>query len=66
MKKIEVQLYPNIGLAQMNKGGDKKNCVRVQNADPDLIVKKKALEERMDRNPKAPFEKSSKTTISPA
>ena len=24
-KKIEVRLYPNIGLAQMNKGGDKKN-----------------------------------------
>ena len=29
----------------------------MQIADPDLIVKKKALEERMDRNPKAPFEK---------
>jgi len=40
----------------MNKGGDEKNRVWVQVADPDLIVKKKALEERMDRNPKAPLE----------
>ena len=51
-----MRLYSNIGLAQMNKGGDEKNGVRVQVADPDLIVKKKALEERMDRNPKAPLE----------
>jgi len=29
----------------------------VQIADPDLIVKKKALEGRVDRNPKAPLEK---------
>jgi len=29
----------------------------VQIADPDLIVKKKTLEERVDRNPKAPLEK---------
>jgi hypothetical protein len=50
----------------MNEGGDEKNRVRVQVADPDLIVKKKALEERVDRNPKAPLEKSSKTMISPA
>jgi len=29
----------------------------VQIADPDLIVKKKTMEERVDRNPKAPLEK---------
>ena len=52
-----MRLYSNIGLAQMNKGGDKKNQVRVQIADPDLVVKKKTLEERVDRNPKTPFEK---------
>jgi hypothetical protein len=28
----------------------------VQISNPDLIVEKKTLEERMDRNPKAPFE----------
>jgi len=56
-KKVDVQLYPNIGLAQMNEGGDEKNRVWVQVADPDLIVKKKALEERVDRNPKSPLEK---------
>jgi len=50
----------------MNKGGDKKNGVQVQIADPDLIIKKKTLKEGLDRNPKAPLEKSSKTTISPA
>jgi len=25
VKKVEVRLYSNIGLAEMNKGGDKKN-----------------------------------------
>jgi len=52
-----VRLYPNIGLAQMDKSGNKKNRVRVQIADPNLIVKKKPLEKRMDRNPKTPLEK---------
>jgi len=56
-KKVEVRLYSNIGLAQINEGGDEKNRVWVQVADPNLIVKKKALEERVDRNPKAPLEK---------
>ena len=56
-EKIEVRLYPNIGLAQMDKSGNKKNQVRVQIADPDLIVKKKPLEKRMDRNPKTPLVK---------
>jgi len=40
----------------MNEGGDEKNRVRVQVADPDLIVKMKALEDRMDGNPKTPLE----------
>jgi len=52
-----VRLYPNIGLAQMDEGRNKKNGVRVQIADPDLILKKKTLEKRVDRNPKAPLEK---------
>jgi len=40
----------------MNDSGDKKNGVRVQDADPDLIVKKKSLKERMNWNPKSPLE----------
>jgi hypothetical protein len=56
-KKIEVRLYSNIGLTQMDEGRDKKNGVQVQIAYLDLIVKKKTLEKRVDRNPKAPLEK---------
>ena len=41
----------------MDEGRNKKNGVRVQIAEPDLIVKKKSLEKGMDRNPKAPLEK---------
>ena len=52
-----MRLYSNIGLAQMDKGGDKENRVRVQIANPDLIVKKKTLEKKMNRNPKSPLEK---------
>jgi len=40
----------------MNEGRDKESGVRVQIADPDLIVKKKTLKERMNGNPKSPFE----------
>jgi len=40
----------------MNEGRDKENRVRVQVADPDLIIKKKTLKERMNGNPKSPFE----------
>jgi len=55
-EEIEMWLYPNIGLAQMDEGGDKENRVRVQNANPDLIVKDKTMEKRMNGNPKSPFE----------
>jgi len=41
----------------MYKSGNEKNRVRVQVADPDLIVKKKALKERVNWNPKSPLEK---------
>jgi len=51
-----VRLYSNIGLAQVNEGRDEENRVRVQIANPDLIVEKKTLEKRMDGNPKTPFE----------
>ena len=51
-----MRLYPNIGLTQMDKGRDKENRVRVQIANPDLIVKEKTLKKRMNWNPKSPFE----------
>jgi len=53
-----VRLYSNIGLEQMNEGGDKENRVRMQIANPDLIVKEKTLEKRMNENPKSPLEKN--------
>jgi len=52
-----VRLYSNIGLAQVDEGGDKKNRVRVQIANPNLIVKEKTLEKRMNGNPKSPLKK---------
>ena len=51
-----MRLYSNIGLAQVNEGRNEENGVRVQIADPDLIVEKKALKKRMDGNPKTPLE----------
>jgi len=55
VEEIEVRLYSNIGLAQMDKCGDKKNRVQVQIANPDLIVEKKTLEKRMNGNPNTPL-----------
>ena len=40
----------------MDEGRDKENRVQVQIANPDLIVKEKTLEKRMNGNPKSPFE----------
>jgi hypothetical protein len=40
----------------MNESGNKKNGVRVQVVDLDLILKKKTLKERMNWNPKYPLE----------
>ena len=51
-----MRLYSNIGLAQMDEGRNKNNRVRVQIANPDLIVKEKTLKKRMNKNPKSPFE----------
>ena len=37
-EEIKVRLYPDIGLAQVNKSRNKKNRVWVQVANPELIV----------------------------
>ena len=52
-----MRLYSNIGLAQVNEGRDEENGVWVQITNPDLIVKKKALKERVNWNLKLPLEK---------
>jgi hypothetical protein len=44
-------------LTQMDERRDKKDRVGMQIANPDLIIQAKALEERMNRNPKSPLEK---------
>jgi len=41
----------------MDKGGYKENGVWVQIANPDLVVKEKTLQKRMNGNPKSPLEK---------
>ena len=40
----------------MDESIDKENRVRVQIANPDLIVKDKTLKKRMNGNSKSPFE----------
>jgi len=55
-KEIEVRFYANIGLAQMDKSENKKDCVRVRIANPDLVIQKKTLNKRMNRHPKTPLE----------
>jgi len=41
----------------MNESGNKKNEVGMKIANPNLIIKKKALKKRMNRHPKSPLEK---------
>ena len=55
-EEVEVRLYSNIDLAQVNERRNEENGVQVQIANLDLIVEKKPLKKRMDGNPKAPLE----------
>jgi len=41
----------------MNESGNKENRVGMQIADPNLVIKKKALKKWMNRHPKSPLEK---------
>ena len=49
-------LKPHKCLTEVNEGHHKKNRVRVQIANPDLVVKKQTLKKRMNWHPKTPFE----------
>jgi len=50
-------LNSNKRLTDMNEGRHEQNGVRVQIADPDLIVKKQPLNKWVNRHPKSPLEK---------
>ena len=49
-------LEATISLAEMDEGGDKKNRVGMQIANPNLVVQAETLKERVHWNPKTPFE----------
>jgi hypothetical protein len=46
-KKIEVWFYASKGLVEMKESGNKKNRIEVHVADPNLIIKKQALQKRV-------------------
>ena len=48
-------LEATISLAEMDEGGDKKNRVGMQIANPNLVVKTEPPKKRMYRNPKSSF-----------
>ena len=49
---------PHKCLIEVNEGRHEQNRVRVQIANPNLIVKKQSLKKQMNRHPKAPLEKN--------
>ena len=49
-------LNPHKRHTEVNEGRHTKNRVRVQIANPDLIVKEQTLEKRMNQHPKTPLE----------
>ena len=49
-------LEATIRLAEMDEGGDEKNRVGMQIANPNLVVQAETLKERVHWNPKTPFE----------
>ena len=49
-------LEATIGLAKMDEGGDKKNRVGMQIANPNLVIQAETLKERVHWNPETPFE----------
>ena len=55
-KEVEMGLEATIGFTKMDEGGDKKNRVGMQIANPNLIVQTESLEERVHWNPKTPLE----------
>ena len=56
VKEVEMGLEATISLAEMDEGGDKKNRVGMQVANPNLIIQTEPLKERVHWNPKTPLE----------
>ena len=56
VKEIEMGLEATICFAKMNEGGDKKNRVGMQIANPNLVIQTEPLKERVHWNPKTPLE----------
>jgi hypothetical protein len=57
-KEVKIWQKSPKSLTQMDEHRDKKDRVGMQIANPDLVVYAKALEERMNMNPKSPLEKN--------
>ena len=55
-KEVEMGLEAAICFAKMNEGGDKKNRVGMQIANPNLVIQAEPLKERVHWNPKTPLE----------
>jgi hypothetical protein len=55
-KEVEMGLEATICFAKMDEGGDKKNRVGMQIANPNLVIQTEPLKERVHWNPKTPFE----------
>ena len=55
-KEVEIGLEATISFAKMDEGGDKKNRVGMQIANPNLIIQAETLKERVHWNPKTLFE----------
>ena len=56
VKEVEMGLEATICFAKMNEGGDKKNRVGMQIANPNLIIQTEPLKERVHWNPKTLLE----------
>ena len=55
-EEVEMGLEATICFTKMNEGGDKKNQVGMQIANPNLIIQAEPLKERVHWNPKTPLE----------
>ena len=55
-KEVEMGLEATICFAKMDEGGDKKNRVGMQIANPNLVIQTEPLKERVHWNTKTPLE----------
>ena len=53
-KEIEMELEAAIRLTEVDEGSNQKNRVRMQIANPNLIIGAKALKEKDEQEPQIP------------